>query len=142
MAFLGFGKKKTDPAKAPQQRSSIVPSKSTKGDKEALVEQPIVRQVAVTKAAGSSKALLGMRVTEKASVLSESSSVYTFNVSQDANKNSVSEAIEKLYKVTPVKVHITNIPAKRVFVRGKSGVKKGGRKAYVYLKKGEKIDIA
>lgn len=127
MGLFGFGKKNTD-------------TKPAKGKAE--VPAKIETRSAVPKAVGSSAALLGMRITEKASVLSETASVYTFNVSADANKRSVSEAVTKLYKVTPVKVHITNIPAKRVFVRGKRGVKRGGRKAYVYLKKGEKIDIA
>jgi ribosomal protein L23 len=32
-------------------------------------------------------------------------------------------------------------PAKHVFVRGRAGTKSGYKKAYISLKKGEKIDI-
>jgi ribosomal protein L23 len=35
---------------------------------------------------------------------------------------------------------MVNIPKKNVFVRGKWGTKGGGKKAYVYLKKGDKIE--
>jgi len=43
--------------------------------------------------------------------------------------------------VKPEKVRVAAIPAKKVFVRGKKGVKSGGKKAYVYLKKGDKIEL-
>jgi ribosomal protein L23 len=38
-------------------------------------------------------------------------------------------------------VNIINLPATRVFVRGKNGVKSGVRKALVTLKEGDKIEI-
>jgi ribosomal protein L23 len=40
-----------------------------------------------------------------------------------------------------VKIRTVTIPAKRVFVRGKVGHKSGYKKAYIYLKKGEKVEI-
>ncbi|OHA25990.1 MAG: 50S ribosomal protein L23 [Candidatus Taylorbacteria bacterium RIFCSPHIGHO2_02_FULL_46_13] len=86
--------------------------------------------------------LLGIRVTEKVSLLAEKNNVYTFNVSSDANKQNVAQAIMHLYKVKPIKVSIMKVPSKRVFVRGKRGVKRGGRKAYVFFKKGEKVEIS
>ena len=46
-----------------------------------------------------------------------------------------------MYKVSPMKVRIVNLPAKKVFVRGKWGEKTSVKKAYVYLKKGDKIEI-
>jgi ribosomal protein L23 len=49
--------------------------------------------------------------------------------------------VKELYKVTPVKVNIINLPAKIVFTRGKSGRKAGVKKAVVYLKKGDKIEF-
>jgi large subunit ribosomal protein L23 len=80
------------------------------------------------------------RITEKASMKAESN-VYAFEVSTDANKKTVAAAVKALYNVTPVKVAIVKIPAKTVFVRGKMGTKAGGKKAYVYLKKGETIEF-
>lgn len=70
--------------------------------------------------------------------------VYTFNIGERATKRDVMQAVQKLYKVTPRKVRVVSIPTKlkRNMRTGKSGVRGGGRKAYVYLKKGETIMIA
>jgi large subunit ribosomal protein L23 len=82
------------------------------------------------------------RITEKATMHSQDS-VYTFNVSESANKRDIMAAIRKLYEVTPRKVRIVPVPSKtkRSMRTGKVGMKKGGKKAYVYLKKGETINI-
>ncbi|MSR78709.1 MAG: 50S ribosomal protein L23 [Candidatus Taylorbacteria bacterium] len=83
------------------------------------------------------------RVTEKASMLSVNGvTVVVFEVSSRANKRNVADAIHGLYKVTPTKIAIVPIPAKRKFVRGHMTKGVTSYKAYVYLKKGEKIDIA
>mgnify|MGYP000935111491 CR=1 FL=1 len=81
------------------------------------------------------------RITEKSGIQAEMSGVYTFEVTAKANKKNVAKAVKELYKVTPVKVNITNLPAKIVFTRGKAGRKSGLKKAVVYLKKGDKIDF-
>jgi len=80
------------------------------------------------------------RVTEKTALLSDKN-VYTFQIAQDATKNEVSKEIERIYKVKPVKVNIAKTAAKTVFIRGKKGTKKAIKKAYVYLKKGDKISF-
>ncbi|MEK7088168.1 MAG: 50S ribosomal protein L23 [Patescibacteria group bacterium] len=80
------------------------------------------------------------RVTEKATTVAENG-VYVFEVEKDANKKEIAADIKNLYKVSPVKINVVKIPRKQVFVRGKKGFKAGGKKAYVYLKKGEKIEI-
>jgi len=81
------------------------------------------------------------RITEKAGIASESN-VYTFEVDKNATKGKVKHAIAEMYKVSPVKVNIVNLHARKVFVRGKSGTQAGVKKALVFLKKGDKIDIA
>jgi large subunit ribosomal protein L23 len=83
----------------------------------------------------------GPRITEKSAIASEKG-IYTFNVASNANKNEVKKAIKILYGVMPEKVSITQIKEKTVFRRGKVGVRGGGKKAVVYLKKGEKITFA
>lgn len=88
----------------------------------------------------TTKLIKNPRVTEKASFVSEQN-VYTFNVERNANKTEISKAIKALYKVTPVKINIVNIPKKKVVVRGKPGSRGGGKKAMVFLKKGDKIEI-
>ncbi|MEK7106281.1 MAG: 50S ribosomal protein L23 [Patescibacteria group bacterium] len=80
------------------------------------------------------------RVTEKAS-FSYEQNVYTFNVSASANKTEIKKAIFTLYKVKPTKVNVLPIPRKQIFSKGKKGVTGGGRKALVYLKKGDKIEL-
>ncbi|MCC7160743.1 50S ribosomal protein L23 [Candidatus Nomurabacteria bacterium] len=80
------------------------------------------------------------RVTEKASFAAEQN-VYTFEISEFANKTEIKKAIFALYKVKPVKVNVLSVPKKRVMSRGKEGVKGGGRKALVYLKNGDKIEL-
>ncbi len=81
------------------------------------------------------------RITEKAVTTTDKTNAYTFQISKDANKSDVKEAIEKIYNVTPVKVNITNLPRKKVGVRRGKGFKKAVKKAVVYLKKGDKIDF-
>ncbi len=84
--------------------------------------------------------LVKPHITEKAALKSESS-VYVFEVSKDATKQAIRKAFVEKYKATPVKISTVTIPAKNVFVRGKRGVKSGYKKAYVYLKKGEKVEV-
>ncbi len=86
------------------------------------------------------RVLVNPRVTEKATIASERD-VYVFDVAKDSNKFKIKEAIEFFYKVTPVKINIVTVPAKNIIYRGKKGVKSGGKKAYVYLKEGDKINI-
>ncbi len=84
------------------------------------------------------------RVSEKAAVVAESSNAYIFNVSKDATKTQIKAAVEKIYKVTPIKINVAQVSDKKVQIRGKrgkTGVKSGGKKAFVFLKKGEKIEF-
>ena len=85
--------------------------------------------------------LLRPRITEKAAIGADKNNVYVFEVTRNATKKSVAASVKSIYKVTPVRVNVANIPDKAVFIRGKRGVKSGGKKAYVYLKKGDKIEL-
>lgn len=80
------------------------------------------------------------RITEKATNAIERN-VYTFDVLDSANKTEVKKAVFALYKVHPVRVNILAIPTKKTHLRGKVGSKGGGKKAVVYLKKGDKIEF-
>ena len=86
--------------------------------------------------------LLKPHFTEKSVAMGEKN-VYTFEVKRDATKFQVRDAIKALYSVTPVKVNIVNkLPASRK--KGSSGrmVKVPGmKKAYVYLKNGDTINL-
>lgn len=79
------------------------------------------------------------RITEKATMLGQAR-IYAFEIAPSADKKTVSAAIKAYFGVSPNKVRILRNPAKRVIVRGKRGVKPGVKKAYVYLKEGDKIE--
>jgi len=83
------------------------------------------------------------RITEKAT-MSQGAGVYVFDINVDASKRDIMQAMKSLYNVVPNKVAVVNVPRKNVrnARTGRTGVKGGGKKAYVYLKKGETINIA
>ncbi|OGI64604.1 50S ribosomal protein L23 [Candidatus Nomurabacteria bacterium RIFCSPLOWO2_02_FULL_40_10] len=80
------------------------------------------------------------RITEKASFGIEQN-VYTFDIEKGANKTEIKKAIFALYKVKPIRVNVLPVPKKKTFSKGIVGSKSGGRKALVYLKKGDKIEF-
>jgi len=86
--------------------------------------------------------LLGSpRITEKASMHMEQN-VYTFNIGKSINKGEIKKAIFAKYKVQPLKINVLNFPRKATMFKGQKGMRGGGKKALVYLKKGDKIEIA
>jgi large subunit ribosomal protein L23 len=127
MAMFGSKKntiKKEAPAKSKKAVAEVSKKESTNStsnfDMNAIIKRP--------------------RITEKASMGSEKG-VYAFEVSQNANKKTIAAAVRAMYNVTPLKIAIAAIPKKNIIVRGKRGVRKGGKKAYVYLAKGETIEF-
>lgn len=89
---------------------------------------------------GLERVLLRPRITEKASINAENN-VYVFDIDSRANKIQVKRAIKNIYKVDAEKVNIITVPSKNVISRGRRGVKTGGKKALVHLKKGDKIEL-
>ncbi len=138
MALLDFLKKKKTSGKsksaksAPSrpEREEAGPEKESRGFKE--------------KNKASEKAfevLLAPQVTEKTSLLN-AQGVYVFRITESANKKEVARAIWELYGVRPRKVNVVKIPSKTRFARGHKGVRPGYKKALVFLKPGETIEIA
>lgn len=82
------------------------------------------------------------RITEKAA-MHQGAGVYTFEVANNATKQTIAQAVAAAYKVVPKKVRIVSIPSKRKRSArsGIQGMTQGGKKAYVYLAKGETIAI-
>lgn len=85
--------------------------------------------------------LLRPRITEKSTVSVEQNRAYVFEISPRATKGDVIEAVKSIYKVTPIKVRVVNIPAKKVTRRGRIGMRSGGKKAYIFLNKKDKIEF-
>lgn len=81
------------------------------------------------------------RITEKAAAQAEHQNVFVFEVHKNATKDGVKKAIKELFNITPLKVNITKLPAKTIMSRGRKGKTPAVVKAYVYLKKEDKIEI-
>lgn len=124
-------------------------SRKTTDKKEKKAKAPVT---AKTQGAASSTPHIGnglshvlrhARITEKAT-MHTGAGVYTFDIAETATKREVIAAVRALYNVTPAKVAVVTIPTKvrRSMRTGRVGVKHGGKKAYVYLKKGETITIS
>ena len=100
-------------------------------------EKKVVEKVEVSRSV-----IVSPRMTEKAVLSQEAKGVYVFNVKRDSTKKQIAASVKTDYKVTPLKVRTSQVPSKEKFSRGKWGVKGGGKKAYVYLKNGDKIAVA
>ena len=84
--------------------------------------------------------ILSPVVTEKSTTLSEFNKV-VFKVNPSANKKSVKNRIEKIFKVNVIKVNIINKQKRKKNIKGKKVKIKGYKKAIVTLKKGQNIDL-
>ena len=82
------------------------------------------------------------RITEKA-MRQGDRNVYTFVVRRDATKHDVRDAVKELFNVTPVKVNIVNKAPRQHMSRrlGRTVTEEGMKKAYVYLKDGDSINL-
>mgnify|MGYP000188630682 CR=1 FL=1 len=133
-----FGSKKNKPELLKQAKE-----KKAQESKKDSVKTPAVSVAPKTKGSGMfSHILVQPRITEKATIEAENG-VYVFEVNKDATKKEIGSAVKYYYNVTPIKVNIVKIPEKKIFsrTRGRKGIKQGGKKAYVFLKKGDKIEI-
>src|SRR3989338_2991652 len=118
-----------------KKEKADVPATKKLAVKEAAVSPSLIPRDA------STTAILCAHITEKATFL-DKQGTYIFLISPKATKKEVAIAIQALYKVFPRKISIVPMWAKKVVIRGKRGVRSGGKKAYVNLKKGEKIEVA
>jgi large subunit ribosomal protein L23 len=86
--------------------------------------------------------LIKPHITEKAVGLS-GNNVYTFEVRQNATKYDVRDAVSQAFGVTPVKVNIVKKAPRKSLSRSRGRViaEKGLKKAYVYLKDGDTINL-
>lgn len=124
MALFGKNKKEENTEVAPHASESV----------SAETQKVSVANVA--------RAILKPRITEKAALLIDQN-VYTFEVRMDANKYEVRDAIKALYNVTPTRVHLVKKTPRHFMsrMRGRDTMEHGSKKAYVYLKKGDRIDL-
>ena len=151
MGWLNLRKKKEEPiaalAAAPAKKLAVREEKtpaafSAKASPRASESLGVAsaRPIRVAAGSGDATVILRPRVTEKATALA-ARAVYAFEVTKGATERTVKAAIHSLYKVSPVKVAFVPLRRKEIIVKGKKGRTKGGKKAYVFLKKGERIEI-
>jgi len=79
-------------------------------------------------------------ITEKSTVL-QTASKYAFEVTQDANKPLVKQAVEKAFKVEVVKVNIINMKGKSRRLGRRILPAHPWKKAIVTLKPGDSIEF-
>jgi large subunit ribosomal protein L23 len=83
-------------------------------------------------------------ITEKSNYLNGELHQYVFEVSNDATKSMVKDAVETLFDVNVTRVNVINVPAKRTR-RARSRQLKirrsGYKKAVVTLAPGDTIDV-
>ncbi len=91
------------------------------------------------------KVLIKPIISEKAEMLSEGLSKYSFVVNRKANKVEIRKAVEEMYGVNVASVNTMVMPGKVKNRTTKSGVLKGRvpafKKAVVTLTEGEEIDF-
>jgi len=104
--------------------------------------KPAVSKKIEKKAGGSAwRFLAAPHVTEKATNLEEHNT-YVFKVYREANKSEIKKAVHEVYGVDVKNVNIVNVhPKKRRVGKKGEGWRKGYKKAFVSLEKGQKIEI-
>ena len=98
---------------------------------------------ATTQMRDFSSVLLKPHVTEKSAEQNDRG-MYSFVIRRDATKYDVRDAMQALFKVTPRKVTIVNrVPrTSHSRAKGREVTVPGMKKANVFLKKGDRIDLA
>ncbi|MCJ7523445.1 MAG: 50S ribosomal protein L23 [Dehalococcoidia bacterium] len=79
-------------------------------------------------------------ITEKNTMLIEQNK-YTFEVSRDANKPQIKEAVEKAFKVKVASVNVMHVPGKMRRAGRQRGMTSSWKKAVVTLEPGNKIEL-
>ena len=80
-------------------------------------------------------------ITEKSTLLKDAGNQYIFEVQRDANKIEIKKAVEKLFKVKVVAVHVANMEGKKKRLGRFAGKKSDWKKAVVKLSPKDKITI-
>ena len=121
---------------------ALFSTKTKKEEKKADGRKHFARARAHS-AGGAHEIIRGPWFSEKALIATEKG-VYTFAIPRSATKADVAGAVKEIYKVSPKKVRIVNMPGKTTSLRTRRGEGKRAarRKAYVYLHKGDTIQFA
>ena len=79
-------------------------------------------------------------ITEKNTML-QAQGKYVFEMAEEANKQQVKEAVEKVFKVKVMAVNVMTVPGKMKRVGRRMVLTPSHKKAIVTLKSGDKIEL-
>lgn len=88
------------------------------------------------------KVIKKLLVTEKSTMARDKSNKYYFEVDRQANKVEITNAVEKLFKVQVVDVHVMHVLGKKKRMGRTIGQKSSWKKAIVTLNAGSSIEFA
>ena len=80
-------------------------------------------------------------ITEKSTLVKETGNQYVFEVTRSANKIEIRKAVEKLFKVKVLDVHVSNMEGKKKRLGRFAGKRSDWKKAIVKLSPKDKITI-
>jgi large subunit ribosomal protein L23 len=126
MSFLGIGKNDKKEVKKPTK---------AKAEKKA-----VATKTGATSSVNLKHVIIRPHITEKSGLLSQDN-VYSFEVTENSTKGDIANAVAFLYKVTPVKVSVARMMPRRRTLKGRPGFSAKGKKAYVRIKEGDKIEF-
>jgi len=86
--------------------------------------------------------LLAPHISEKTTLVADSSSQHVFKVLPGANKSEIKQAVEELFEVKVAQVRVMNVKGKTKRFGQRIGKRSDWRKAYVTLAEGQDIDFA
>jgi large subunit ribosomal protein L23 len=87
------------------------------------------------------KILLQALISEKATTLQENGNCYVFRVAIDSNKLEIKQAVEKAFSVKVKNVTTTKVKGKTKKLGRFEGKRSGWKKAFVWLKPDNKIEL-
>ena len=86
--------------------------------------------------------LLAPHISEKSSLVADTSGQHVFKVLADAKKSEIKQAVEELFEVKVAQVRVMNVKGKTKRFGQRMGKRSDWRKAYVTLAEGQDIDFA
>ena len=142
MALFSFKKEKKETDTEAKKKSVVATDTHTRETKSIAPSKTVSQKKRLSEQKDISHVLRRPRITEKATARAQHG-VYVFEVATTATKKAIADSVFHFYKVTPRKIRTTPIPRKLISsrVKGRFGVKGAGKKAYVYLHKGDRIEI-
>ena len=131
------GKEKKEAEKTPEVKKAPVPVKKVAAKKQ---EKRSEKKKGVPLYKKEKHILVRPLITEKVTAL-EGNNQYVFAVESPVNKIEIQEEIKKIYDVKPIKVNIITVRGKKVRFGRTQGTRKKWKKAIVFLKEGDSINV-